>query len=255
MSGILTLDAIAQQKLKGSEKMSLEIKTIFFDIDDTLFDRERAQHEIIRLFLYKYVDLFKGLDADLVEDAFIRSDQISIETCNPNDSVEQFRLARTKIFLDLVSLDYKYSETLTNDYVQLYPKVNVPTVGANDTVKKLSKRHRLGIISNGFTDVQYEKLRTLNLLHFFNPIVLSEEVGIEKPNTRIFQKACDLIPIDPEYCLYIGDSFENDVVGSKNAGMLSCWYNHNSEQLKDSAVKPDFTIDSLEKLLSAVFDQ
>jgi putative hydrolase of the HAD superfamily len=234
--------------------MKSDLKAVFFDIDDTLFDRKEAQHKVIKLMIDKYRSLFADLDASDIEKAFVESDRISFKTIPTVEDIRSFRIVRTKIFLDLLGLNHDAAETLTNAYVDIYPKVNASTPCAKSTVKELSKRYQLGVISNGFSDVQYEKLRSVGVLKYFESIILSYELGVEKPNSRIFTVACESVKRIPNECLYIGDSYEDDIIGAKKAGMVACWYNPNGDRKNEHDIHPDFIISRLDQILTYMID-
>jgi putative hydrolase of the HAD superfamily len=82
----------------------------------------------------------------------------------------------------------------------------------------------------------------------FECIVLSEELGIRKPDPAIFWHAAELLDVAPGDCLYIGDSYDNDVVGAKRSGMHVCWFNPAGEAASGE-VKPDLEIRTLEEIL------
>ncbi len=76
-----------------------------------------------------------------------------------------------------------------------------------------------GIVSNGQRVFSEIELKYLDLHHHFDVIVFSSDVGVKKPDTRIFDVALDAMSLDPEDALFIGDSFENDILGARKAGM------------------------------------
>jgi putative hydrolase of the HAD superfamily len=78
--------------------------------------------------------------------------------------------------------------------------------------------------------------------------VLSEEIGIRKPDPRIFQYAADALRIRPAECLYVGDSYRNDIIGAKTAGMQACWYNSESSTPAEMGIKADFIITKIGEL-------
>jgi len=80
----------------------------------------------------------------------------------------------------LLSLSDASAERITALYVESYPKINAPVEGAKSLVENLVKRFSLGVVSNGFHDVQYQKLEALDIKDLFDCIVLSSEVGIWK---------------------------------------------------------------------------
>ena len=100
-------------------------------------------------------------------------------------------------------------------------------------------------VRNGLPDVQYTKLDTLGITELFKCIVLSEELGIAKPDARIFLWALEQTGLAPEESLYVGDSFDHDVVGAINAGMSVCWFNPKKIKPSSADIKPTFEIEAL----------
>lgn len=90
--------------------------------------------------------------------------------------------------------------------------------GARDLLKYLKTRgFQLGILSNGFKDVQHKKLISGKILDFFNFIVLSDDAGITKPDERIFRYAESIARSRPDRCIMIGDNLKTDIMGAVNA--------------------------------------
>lgn len=79
--------------------------------------------------------------------------------------------------------------------------------------------HVLGIVSDGSTPEQEETLWRLGILDCFDALVISEDVGVEKPDPRIFRVALDRLNLLPDEALMVGDSLERDVKGAKALGM------------------------------------
>ena len=133
-------------------------------------------------------------------------------------------------------------------YVEYFPKVNARIPGAFELVKELSERYQIGVITNGLPDAQYTKLESIGLRDLMSCIVLSEEFGVRKPDPRIFHHAVDLLNRQPSDCFYIGDSYTNDVIGAKTAGMVSCWFNNGQSSCEQDNPHADFVIGKLEEL-------
>ena len=229
--------------------MKKNIKAVLFDVDDTLFDRKLAQKKVCNLIVEQLPRVFKALKMARIQEAFLKSDQISTDMFNSGASSEGLRDKRSRLFLQLLGIKEEYAAMVTELYVRDYPLMNSPIDGAIPVVKKLSRKFTVGVVSNGFPDVQFRKLETMGLNDLFSCIVLSEVIGIRKPDPAIFQKAASIIHIKPADCLYIGDSYINDVIGAKNAGMQACWLNLESIKPQDETVKADFIISNLEELL------
>ena len=147
----------------------------------------------------------------------------------------KLRIRRAELFLGALGIGLSIAGQVSDLYVNDYPALDVPIAGAKELVASLGSRFTLGIISNGLPDVQYQKLDAVGTRSHFSCIVLSEEFGIAKPDPRIFHHALSLVSILPDEAVYVGDSFENDVVGALDAGMQACWYNPQG----NSSTRPD----------------
>ena len=88
-----------------------------------------------------------------------------------------------------------------------------------------SQGYKLAVISNGIAVKQWEKLIRLNLHHFFDEVITSEEVGYEKPSTEIFEEALRRMKGDPSKCVMVGNKFLTDALGAINAGMSAILVN------------------------------
>ena len=221
------------------------IKGIFFDIDDTLFDRELAQRKILRIIMERYAELFEEIHEERVLSGFLESDRVSNDEYEAGLPGTELRNRRTEIFLELLGLNGRYADEITDLYVNEYPALNAPISGARELVSGLASRFNLGVISNGLPDVQYKKLEALGIYTEFKCIVLSEVLGIAKPDPRIFSHALSLLSMAPDEALYVGDSFENDVVGAAGAGMQVCWFNPTGSKPEHSDIRPTYEIKEL----------
>jgi HAD superfamily hydrolase (TIGR01509 family) len=228
--------------------MKKNIKAVLFDVDETLFDRNLAQRAVLEIIVKQLPGVFDAFKPERVLEAFLESDRIMTADFNAGAPSEGLRNMRSELFLRLLGTSEDYVTTITELYVRNYPTVMAPVDGAIPIVKELSLRFKVGVVSNGFPDVQYRKLETIGLRDLFSCIVLSEEFGIRKPNAKIFHHATSLLHMQPSECLYVGDSYTNDVIGAKTAGMQACWLNRESLKPQDEIIKADFIINKLEEL-------
>lgn len=232
-----------------------KIKVILFDIDDTLFDREKAIVRVIIRIVEKLPDLFKGIKKEKVIKSFRKADRMGLEAFNSGLTGIDVRNRRSRWFLEDLGLDVSFADEITRLYVESYPCVSAAVPGAKQVVEKLNKRFPLGVISNGFPDIQYNKLKSLHIEKLFKVILLSEELGMRKPDKRIFKLAAERLRIKVECCLFVGDSLDTDILGAKSSGMKACWFNRNGTQNNNTEIKPDFEIHSLLELLPLSFSQ
>jgi len=226
-----------------------KLEAILFDIDDTLFDRDKAQIEWAHLMIEEYREVFKGIEQKAVVNALLKSDRIATEEFNRTYSRDAARIGRFRIFLKLLGLSSEPAEGITALYVESYPKINSPVKGAKSVIEHLAKKFQLGIVSNAFGDVQYQKLKVLGIKDLFDCILLSSEVGVWKPDPRIFWRAASLLERQPEECMYIGNFYDDDILGAKKAGMQTCWFSPGGTHPAQKNYKPNYVIRKLNEIL------
>ena len=232
--------------------MGSRIHGVLFDVDDTLFDRRRAQDMALQLIVREFPDLFKGMEHRQVRQAFTESDRTTCEEYDTGALTEDPRTRRSKLFLEMLGLDQAFAQEISDLYVARYPTVNAPVPGALSVVQNLASCFKLGVVSNGWPDVQYRKLEALGIRECFECVVLSEEVGVQKPHPEIFHHAASLLELRPETCLYVGDLFDIDVVGANRARMYTCWFNPGREQPPTGEISADAEIDELAALVHRI---
>mgnify|MGYP000106080760 CR=1 FL=1 len=164
-------------------------KHIFFDLDRTLWDFEKNSHEVLNDLYFKYNLLSRGIVS--VED-FIKRYKVNNEKLwdlyrQNKIEKEKLRDERFRVTLEEYNIhDDKLASQIGLDYIEQCPlKTNLfPFV--HSTLSFLKDRYELHIITNGFEEVQFKKLKNNNLLDYFNQVITSEQVGYKKPSKEIF---------------------------------------------------------------------
>jgi len=141
---------------------------------------------------------------------------------------------------DICPLYETWRQKLDNPY-----KVWVPFYNVKNELKNLvSEGYSLGVISN-WDKTALPLLDQFKLTSFFDNIIISSEVGCEKPDLKIFQFALDQASVSPEDCLYVGDNYYDDGIGSRKIGMDFVLVNPfgilGIEELKDCNIVPDIS--------------
>ncbi len=118
-------------------------------------------------------------------------------------------------------------------------------------LEQLGGSHRLALVTNGAPDLQREKIAASGLAGYFDAIVVSGELGIGKPDPRIFAHALDLVGARPEAAMMVGDSLTRDVAGAQRAGMRAIWINRMERRIPEGArIVPDGVITDLGELVA-----
>ena len=205
-----------------------QYKHIFFDLDHTLWDfATNASLTLGEVFIeFKLADL--GIETPerfldcytIVNDemwAAYRKNEIDKETLRS----KRFELTLAKFGVD----NPKMAEEIGDYYIYHSPRKTTLFPHAIETLNYLKERYQLHIITNGFKEVQAVKMEKSNLNHFFDLILTSEEVGVKKPDQKIFLEAMKLTKASRKESIMIGDNLMVDIVGARRVGMDQVYFN------------------------------
>jgi putative hydrolase of the HAD superfamily len=117
------------------------------------------------------------------------------------------------------------------------------------TLQALRPRFKLGLVTNGPSRTQRPKIEQFRLLDLLDLLIVSEEVGVAKPDPAIFQIALEQLNVGPSEALFVGDSPEFDLRGAAAAGMPFVWMNPRGETLPPDVPRPLAAIERLTDLL------
>lgn len=140
------------------------------------------------------------------------------------------------------------TDELADGFEKAMLEVGKPLDGAISLLNSVNGKTKLGIITNGFAQMQKARLQRNNMEHHFEFIVISELVGIPKPHRGIFDHALSLMGNPArKNVLMIGDNLESDILGGINAEIDTCWLNTNNKPSLDH-IKPHYQVSSLTEL-------
>lgn len=201
---------------------------LLFDIDDTLYDRfspfEPAYRQLFQ-------DRFSLELRPLFQQFLKRGNEILDDAMEGRMTMEKMYILRFQRAMEDFGAAITPEEAL--EFQRLYAReqtcISVSPCLA-ETLEFCS-RHPifLGIITNGPTSHQLAKYRTLGVASWIpeDHVLTSGEVGANKPDIRVFQTAARRWDLKPEQTWYIGDSYEHDIAGAKNAGWHTIWLDRN----------------------------
>jgi putative hydrolase of the HAD superfamily len=137
------------------------------------------------------------------------------------------RLGRLKETFQLLNyeIDDEKIIFLSEEYIEYLPKFNHLFHGAIEILDYLKPKYNLHIITNGFQEIQDNKLKNSNIAHYFKTITNSEMAGVKKPNPVIFKYAITEANASKTNSIMIGDCIEADVNGALNFGMDAILFN------------------------------
>lgn len=227
--------------------MPFSDKHIFFDLDRTLWDFERNSEKALRILflennLLSQIDTFERfhkvyLNKNKALWQAYSSGKISKEALR----YERFRATFKKFNMSDEVLVQRFGD----GYVDLSPKQTLLVPNAKSVLTDLeSMGFNLHIITNGFFEVQHIKLKEAGIHHHFDVILCSEEVGFNKPHSKIFIYAMEKAKAAPFNSLMIGDDYRADVLGAIKVGMQAIWYQEKS----NSKAKYEYKISCLSEI-------
>jgi len=146
--------------------------------------------------------------------------------------------------------DHRLAEELAEAFRLERARRYKPFPDAEPLLEGLQERYSLALVTNGPPCLQREKLLGSELEPFFREVVISGELGIGKPDPRIFERALSLLSVSPKEAVMIGNSLERDVAGAKRAGLIAVWVRRSESQnlTQDPELSPDAIISGLSEL-------
>lgn len=231
-------------------------KAVIFDLDDTLCAYSIKPFEALRRSLETgRPDLVRALDADRfghVLDRTWAEGQARAQAGERNPfpygaAVEAVR----RWLLESGVADQTALRQLQTGFLEVLLSHLHLVPGAREVVHAVKVHHRVGLLTNGPSDLQWGKIRRLGIEGWFDGIVVSDDIGIRKPDARIFQALLARLQVLAQQAVYVGDSAEYDVLGAHNAGLASVWLNAHPHEARDGPhPAPDVEINRLEALLA-----
>ena len=123
---------------------------------------------------------------------------------------------------------------------------------AHETLEYLKPRYRLYILSNGFTELQARKMQSSGIAHYFEGVVLSEDIGVNKPHREIFEHALRVARTTADKAVMIGDNYDVDIKGAQSVGLDQIFYNVTGVAPSVEDAPPTYTIRSLLELKNII---
>lgn len=223
----------------------MKYKVIIFDADETLFDFKKAEKEAFKNTILEFgmnydesyhFETYKVINTAIwkeLEEGLITQSKLKVE-----------RFKRLSDKLEIIFDENEFAKA----YMRNLADGSFLFENAMEVVESLSKKYILTIVTNGLTSVQEKRIRKSEIAKYFKDIVISEEIGISKPNPEILKHALQNINhMNKSEVLIIGDSLSSDIKGGVNFGIDTCWYNPNN--LKNTTdMKITHEVSSLKEL-------
>ena len=225
-------------------------KYVFIDLDDTLWDfhanAKSSLHEIYeKRNLGHYFDNFEQYFQIYAKRNLELWEQYGKGAITKEAlSLERFLYPLKQVGIEDAELAIK----IGHEYLDLLPTRTALVPFAKELLDYLYPKYPLTIVSNGFIEVQYRKLKSCQIEQYFSHVVLSEAAGALKPDKRIFEYGLELNKAIASETIMIGDSFESDIRGAQNAGIDQIFFSLNNE-VSENFNSATYQINRLEEVL------
>ncbi|MGB3253091.1 pyrimidine 5'-nucleotidase [Buttiauxella gaviniae] len=213
---------------------------ILFDADETLFTFD-AFGGLQRMFL----DYSVTFTAEDFQDYQAINKPLWVDYQNGAISALQLQHQRFEGWSERLSVP---AGDLNAAFLNAMAEICVPLPGAVSLLNALKDKVKIGIITNGFTALQQIRLERTGLRDYFDLLVISEQVGVAKPDRKIFDYTFEQMGQPPrDRVLIVGDTAESDILGGMNAGIATCWLNAHGRSLPEG-IMPTWEVTTLSEL-------
>ena len=229
--------------------MSTRYKNLFFDLDDTLWAfSENARDTFQAMYdKYGYGRYFHSFDHFY---ALYTERNLQLWEEYGQGRITKDELNRIRFFHPLQQVgveDAGLAQAFAADFFAVIPTCKKLMPHAREALEYLSTRYRLYILSNGFRELQYRKMCSAGIEGYFRRVVLSEDIGLLKPRKELFDFALSATQSEARDSLMIGDNWENDIAGARNAGWHQAYYAPD-EDASPLPFQPTYRIHDLQEL-------
>lgn len=225
--------------------MQKRYQNIFIDLDDTIYDFAAASRESFEeaYNLLGYERYFNSFNHFM---SLYEPHNLELWGLYGEGKITKAELNsdRYSYPLRMVGIEnQELADTFCREVLGRIPTKNKVIPGAVELLEYLYPKYNLYILSNGFKELQEHKMQTAGLRKYFKKIVLSDDIGINKPNPELFIHALQVANSTTEESIMIGDMFDTDITGAAGVGMDQIFYNRKGLELLP--FEPTYTIRNL----------
>lgn len=230
------------------------VTTFIFDVDDTLYD----QLEPFRRAFQKHFSRFE--DEVKIEELYKLSRKYSDEAFETTGyeitNMRKMHIYRiSKAFEELgIRISEEEALQFQMDYETFQNEIKLIEEIPQIFELLLQRGAKIGIITNGANDNQLRKINQLGLGKWIAPenMLVSEGAGVSKPSKEIFEAMESRMGFAKNDVYYIGDNFDNDVIGATAAGWKTIWVNFRNHTARDPEIAATYVVETPEELLRLV---
>lgn len=202
-------------------------RNLFIDLDDTVYDFSEASREAFRetYDLLQYGRYFNSFEHYM---ELYAPYNLMLWGMYGEGKITKEELNRRRYSHPLEAVgvnDRELAATFCREALSRIPTKGPLMPGAIELLEYLRPKYNMYILSNGFKELQSSKMHTAGIDKYFDKLILSEDIGVNKPNPELFEHALRTTGSKLSESIMIGDMFETDITGAANIGMEQIYYN------------------------------
>ena len=234
----------------------MSYKLVLIDLDDTLFDYPKTEEVAFRntvkeLGFFVESELGNAKKEEIYEKIKDRYKDVNLQLWKDLEkgAVDKDRLKVVRFEKIIEEFDLKYNPyEMSELYLKKLGEGIFPFEATEKLCEYLHSKYKVGIVTNGIKEVQHSRIENSTIAKYIDKIIISDEVGVNKPDKRIFEYAMNYFEImDKSEVIMIGDSLGADIKGGQNAGIDTCWVNLRNN-VNDTGIVPKYEVRKLEEL-------
>jgi putative hydrolase of the HAD superfamily len=208
---------------------TMNAEFVYFDLDDTLLDHRQAERDALSDVRDRYQQIFGTVSVDELQAEYHAiNDPLWTRYADGEIDKETLQAQRFEQLVDAMEAPHANAALIGRYYMQRYAAHWQFVDGARDAYERIAADGAVGVMTNGFAEVQRKKLDQFPVLRErADAVVLCEENGALKPQPEAFAHAAQQAGVAAENVLYVGDSYRSDVQGGQNAGWRVAWFARN----------------------------
>ena len=234
----------------------MSYKLVLIDLDDTLFDYPKTEKAAFRntfeeLGFFVESELGNAKKEEIYEKIKDRYKDVNLQLWKDLEkgAVDKDRLKIVRFEKIIEEFDLKYNPyEMSELYLKKLGEGIFPFEATEKLCEYLHSKYKVGIVTNGIKEVQHSRIENSTIAKYIDKIIISDEVGVNKPDKRIFEYAMNYFEImDKSEVIMIGDSLGADIKGGQNPGIDTCWVNLRNN-VNDTGIVPKYEVRKLEEL-------
>jgi putative hydrolase of the HAD superfamily len=203
------------------------MRAFLFDLDDTLFDHRHSTREALAA-IRDHLPALAGLSAEMLETQHaLVLEEFHRRVITGEMDVDAARLARFRRLVEMQGgrVEIDVLDAATRAYRAAYLAARRAVHGAVQLLELLHRHGPIAVVSNNVVAEQVGKAAVCGIDRHLDAMVVSQQVGVAKPDSRIFEIALERIGAQSDDAIMVGDSWEADIAGARSAGIRAVWYN------------------------------